>query len=79
MEGSICSANAESVEGNKPDLSIVDGVDRSEEGTIVGALEETTASVDPNVLVVSLGIDQGGELLRCLGLSEVLLVIEVNV
>ena len=79
MEGSIGSTDAKSIEGDKSDLSIVDGVNGSKESTIISALKESTASVDPNILVITLSIDKARDLLGSLSLSEVLLIIEVNV
>ncbi len=79
MESSISSTHAKSVEGNKSDLSIVDGMNCTEERSIVCSFIESTASIYPNILIIALRINECWDFLGSLGLSEVLLLIKINV
>jgi hypothetical protein len=79
MECSISGTSAKGIDRNESDFSVIDSVNGTKEGSVIDTLEECTASVNPDVLVIALGIDERGELLGRLCLSEILLIIKVNV
>jgi hypothetical protein len=79
MESSYSDTKAGSIDGNISDLSIVDSLCQTEEAAIVGAIDETIASINVDILVVCCDIDEGWDGFGSLRLPKVLLVIKVDV
>ena len=79
MERSVRNADSESVNRNAAKLSIVNGRCQTENGAVISSSNEAVSCVDPYVLVVAPGVDEGGNILCCLGASEVFDVVDIGV
>ena len=79
MEASIESTKIKSVLRDAADLSCLDSSSNTDDSSVVSSCKETTASIDPDVLVVSSCVNEVWSLLSCLGLCEVVHILKVHV
>lgn len=79
MESSICSSKSKCIDGDMPNLAIVDCLGCSEERAIECTLSESVASVNPDILVVSTSIHESRKLVLRMALQIVCLIAEINV